>query len=302
MPSTNPRRNIAAMCAAMALFIVNDACVKAAAADWPTAQIMAVRGFAAALMMGVLAWSMGELAQWRMLLRPLVAGRCLLEGLIAFAYISALAVLPLADVTAILLISPLLITAAGALLLGETVRWRRWLAVGVGFAGMLLVVRPLGEGFGLVGLVAVAATVGVAARDLITRRIPAEVPTSVIAFGTTLAGLAVGLTMTPAQPWQPLAPQPLVLAVGAAALVAGGNIAIVAAFRNVDVSIVSPFRYTAIVWALLLGVFAFGERPAILSWIGIVLIVGAGLYTLYREAALARPKAEAGGEKHARDE
>jgi drug/metabolite transporter (DMT)-like permease len=284
----SPRSNILAMCAAMAVFIVNDACVKVAAADWPPAQIMVVRGiFAVAIMAAVCALA-GDLRRWRGLLKPIVASRCLLEGFVAFTYISALAILPLAEVTAILLISPLLITAAGALFLGETVRWRRWLAVGAGFAGMLLVVRPTGEGFGWAGSIAVISTIGVALRDILTRRIPADVPTNVIAFGTTISTLAVGAVLSPAAPWQPLSAMPFFMVIAAAVLVAAGNLAIVAAFRNVDVSVVSPFRYTIIVWAILIGIVVFQERPTLASWVGIILIVGSGLFTLYREAVVAK--------------
>jgi drug/metabolite transporter (DMT)-like permease len=276
------------MCAAMAVFIVNDACVKVAAADWPPAQIMVVRGVFAVLIMAGICSRSGDLGRWRELLRPIVAGRCALEGFVAFSYISALAVLPIADVTAILLISPLLITAAGALFLGEPVGWRRWLAVGVGFAGMLLVVRPTGEGFGWAGGVAVISTIGVALRDILTRRIPVGVPSNIVAFGTTIAALLVGLMLTGATPWRPFTTMPFVMSLAAAILVAIGNLAIVIAFRNADVSVISPFRYTIIVWAILIGIVVFGERPSAASWLGIALIVGSGLFTIYRETVLSR--------------
>jgi drug/metabolite transporter (DMT)-like permease len=288
VPLAPPRSNIAAMCAAMAVFIVNDAFVKIAARDWSAAQIMAMRGvFAVLLMAAISAW-FRELGRWRDLLRPLVAGRCLLEGFIAFTYISALAVMPIADVTAILLLSPLLITGAGALLLGETVRWRRWLAVAAGCVGMLLVVRPAGESFGTASMIAIISTIGVAARDLMTRKIPPDVPSSIIAFGTTLAAFLLGVGLCLTVPWKPLSATPLALSVGAAVLVAVGNLFIVMAFRGVDVSIVSPFRYTIIVWAILIGVFFFQEMPDMLGWTGIGLIVGAGLYTLHRETVVKK--------------
>jgi drug/metabolite transporter (DMT)-like permease len=280
--SGSPHTNIAAICAAMALFIVNDAFVKIAAADWPPAQIMAVRGVVAVLIMAAICIHAGDLSRWRSMFQPLVTLRCTLEGFIAFTYISALAVLPIADVTAILLIAPLLITAAGALFLGETVGWRRWLAVITGF------VNPTGEGLGAAGLIAILSTIGVASRDLVTRRIASDVPTNIIALGTTLATTVTGFALSLATPWQPLAARPVALAFGAALLVALGNLAIVAAFRNVEVSIVSPFRYTIIVWAILIGMLAFGERPGLVTWTGIALIVGAGLYTIYRETVLAR--------------
>jgi drug/metabolite transporter (DMT)-like permease len=288
MPLAPPRSSIAAMCGAMAVFIVNDALVKIAARDWSPAQIMAVRGFFAVLLMAAICIWCRDIGRWRDLLRPLVAGRCLLEGVIALAYISALAALPIADVTAILLLSPLLITAAGALLFGETVRWRRWMAVAAGCLGMLLVVKPTGEGFGTASIIAIASTIGVAARDLMTRKIPTDVPSSIIAFGTTLAAFLLGAALSLTVPWQPLATAPVTLTFAAAILVGIGNLLIVMAFRNVDVSIVSPFRYTIIVWAILIGVFLFGERPDTWGWIGIALIVGAGLYTLHRETVVRK--------------
>jgi drug/metabolite transporter (DMT)-like permease len=288
MPKGSPRTNIIAMCLAMAFFIVNDACVKIAARDWPPAQIMVIRGVFAVLIVGAIAAHASDLKHWRAIFRPLVLLRCALEGFIAFTYISALAVLPIADVTAVLLLSPLLLTAAGALFLGETVGWRRWLAVITGCVGMLLVVRPTGEGLGAAGFVAIVSTIGVAARDIVTRRIPNEVPTNMIALSTTVTTTLTGCVISLVTPWQALSATPIGMAIAAALLVALGNLAIVAAFRNVDVSAVSPFRYTAIVYAILIGVLAFGERPGLMTWAGITLIVGAGLYTIYRETIVGR--------------
>jgi drug/metabolite transporter (DMT)-like permease len=276
-------RGIIAMCAAMALFVVNDSFVKLAAKLWPVHQIMVVRGaFAVSIILGLI-FAAREHRRFGALKQPLVMARCLIEGFIAFTFISALAALPIADVTAILLISPLLITVAGAFFFGEDVRWRRWMAVGIGFMGMLLVVRPGGTGDHSAALLALVSTCGVVIRDLLTRSLPASVPSLIVAFGTSLATMATGVAISAFRPWQAYDTGTMFYALIAALTVALGNYAIILAFRNVEVSVVSPFRYTVIVWAVIAGYIGFGDAPAPIAWAGIALIVGSGLYTLYRE-------------------
>jgi len=193
--------------------------------------------------------------------------------------------MPLAEITAILMLAPLLITALSMIFFGEKVGWRRWSAVVVGFLGMLLVVRPGDGTFPLFALgLAFASVLGVAARDITTRRMPLDVPTAIIALmsivGTTLAGVVLSLS---GQAWRPVTPE-LALIVGAAALfVAIGNYAIVSACRDAELSVVSPFRYVVIIWAVLLGILVFGDWPRPLALAGIALIGASGLYTLHRE-------------------
>ncbi len=136
------------MCAAMALFIVNDGLVKLALAEMPIHQIIFLRGLMAGALIAAAAVATGAHRHWRALGHPLLVVRSLLEAFVAYTYIAALGLLTVADTTAINMLSPLLITALGALFLGEDVRWRRWAAIGAGFAGMLLVVRPGGGVFG----------------------------------------------------------------------------------------------------------------------------------------------------------
>jgi drug/metabolite transporter (DMT)-like permease len=280
--------NILAMCAAMALFVANDTLVKIAAVHWPAHQIMFLRGLFALGVTFSLVVAMRELEGMQFLKRPLVALRCGIEGFVAFTFITALALMPIADITAILLLSPLLITVAAAFFFKEQVRWRRWLAVIIGFVGMLLVVQPGGNSLGWPALLALGSTFGVAARDLLTRRLPPEVPSTVVAFGTTLATTLTGGCVWLFNPGAPVTVEPLMACAAAAVLVALGNLAIVYAFRRVETSLVSPYRYTVIVWAVLSGYLVFGDVPTVLSWAGIGLIVGSGLYTLYREQSLAR--------------
>lgn len=291
LPSPSPRATlhaIMAMCAAMALFVVNDTLVKLVTATLQPGLIMTIRGaFATAFVLLFLVLR-GELGALRQVRHPLVLVRAVLEGLTAACFITALTRMAIADITAILLTSPLLITAASALLLGETVRWRRWAAVIVGFAGMLLVAQPGGSGMadGLAVTLAIASAVLVAVRDLLTRRIPPAIPSLSIALTTTVGATLTGLILSLGQSLPPVGLSALAALFLAALAVALGNIAIILAFRDSEVSVVSPYRYTVIVWAVLAGVMVFGEWPGAPALLGIALIVGSGLYTLYREQQL----------------
>ncbi len=285
-----PSRNIigiTAMCAAMALFVANDTLVKLAAKELPTHQILFVRGLLASALIGAAVIQQGLYRNLAGTVNPLVLARCLVEVFVAYTFIAALAVLALADITAILLLSPLMITVIAAFVLKETVRWRRWSAVLVGFVGMLLVVKPGGSAFQSAAILALLSTTAVAIRDVITRRIPAEIPTVIIAASGIAIMTATGGLLSLASPWIPVSTQTLVYLAGAAIMVLLGNVAIIMAFRDVDISAVSPFRYTVIVWAVIAGIFVFGDMPTPAGWIGIALIVCSGLYTLYRENVTA---------------
>jgi drug/metabolite transporter (DMT)-like permease len=276
-------RGILAMSLAMALFVINDTFVKLATVAWPVSQIMVMRGLCATLIALGMVFLQREQKNLIELRQPLVLLRCGTEGFVAVTFISALAVLPIADVTAILLLSPLLITMAGAILFKEDVRWRRWIAVMVGFAGMLLVIQPGGSSYGLATLLAFLSTLGVAARDLFTRRLPTSIPSSVVACGTTIATTLTGALLSVFWPWAGFDWHTMAYILGAAVTVALGNYAIIVAFRDGEVSVISPFRYTVILWAVIAGYFIFDDVPQPVAWLGIALIVGSGIYTLYRE-------------------
>jgi drug/metabolite transporter (DMT)-like permease len=294
-PSEN-RLGILTMCAAMALFVTNDALLKLATAALPPGQIMAVRGvFASVLALG-LVLALREGSGLRGLRQPMVLARAGLEALVAFLYITSLAFLPLANITAILQATPIIMTLIAVAFGLERVGWRRWSAIAVGFCGVLLVVKPDPGAFDVYALVALCSAGGVAVRDLITRRIAGHVPSSVVTFSTTttvgLSGAAIGLTET----WQPLHGPQLALLAAAAVLVTAGNLCIIVAFRRGDVAVVSPFRYTIVVMSIGLGYLVFGELPDLLAGAGIVLIAGSGLYTLHREQARRRMAASAPAE------
>lgn len=285
-------RGILAMTIAVGLFIINDTLVKLARAHWDTGQVLVVRGvFTLLLLAGWLGFAR-QFSQLPMIFRRDLLTRSVIEGVVAITFIMALGLMPLADITAILLATPLLITALSVIVLGEKVGWRRWSAVAVGFAGMLLVIRPGGSAIPPLALaLALAAALGVAARDLMTRRVPADVPTVIVAVTSTLGTLVAGGVMAmQGAGWKPLEGQMLLILAAASVFVLAGNYAMIEACRDVELSVVSPFRYIVILWAVLLGILVFGEWPNPLAVLGIVLIVGSGLYTIHRERVRQRPQ------------
>lgn len=289
-------RGVIAMMLAMGAFVINDTLVKLLRAHWETGQVLAVRGAFALLLLAIWIAAARQAGRLGAIGRRSLIGRGVLEAAIAAAFITALGMMPLADITAILMMAPLLITALSMIVFGEKVGWRRWSAVAVGFAGMLFVIRPGGNDIAPLALgLALASVIGVAFRDLMTRRVPADIPSVIIAVTSTLGAFAVGLALSAfGTPWRPITPQLAGLSAAAAAFVLLGNYAIIEACRDVELSVVSPFRYVVIVWAVILGYAVFGQIPTGLSVFGIALIAASGLYTLHRERIRHRTTFEEG--------
>jgi drug/metabolite transporter (DMT)-like permease len=201
----------------------------------------------------------------------------------------AITLVPLTTASAVFQAMPLAVTAGAALFLGERVGWRRWSAISFGFAGVLVVLRPGLEGFEPAALWAVLAVVGLGARDLFTRMVPKSVPSMVLSGWAFVAVAAVGaimLAVTGGAVW-PDGPQAGAL-LGALVLGIGAYVTLTMALRTGDVSAVMPFRYSRLIFALLIGALVFGERPDALTYVGMAMILGAGLYTILRERALSK--------------
>lgn len=290
-PVPDNRRGILAMLAAMLMFVSSDTLVKLVSAEFPPAQVMAVRGVFAACFALALVLLAGDGPRLRRAFAPRVLGRSAIEATICFLFFTSLAELPIATITTIGQAAPIILTLMAVALGIERVGWRRWSAILVGFAGVLLVARPSPSGFNVYALIALASAALVAARDLVTRFIPVTVPSTVVTFSTTsmvaLGGFVLGL----AEDWQSVTrPETLYLVVSAI-LVTFGSLFIVVAFRGTDVAVVGPFRYSVIVVALVIGYGVFGEWPDGLAVAGTALIVASGVYTLHREQARRREAA-----------
>ena len=285
-PAAN-RRGILAMLAAMACFVLNDALVKAVAASHPPGQVMALRGVFAVAFALILSVVFNG-ARLRGGASPLVLARGLLEALVAALFITALSRLPLANITAILQTTPILLTVASVVLGIERVGWRRWGAVGVGFLGVLLIVRPSATGFNAFALVALSSAVLAVARDLVTRRISSVVPAATVTLTSNVMVALLGASLAPIESWPTPGWDAVGLLAGAAALVTLGSLSLVVAYRNAEISVVAPFRYSIVVLAIVLGFVLFGEWPDPLACLGIGLVVASGVYTISGEQARRR--------------
>ena len=244
---------------------------------------------AATVLIYVLARSLGGLSlrfsrrDWM-----LVALRCLGEVGAACFFLTALMNMPLANVMAILQVLPLTVTLGAAVFFGEPVGWRRMSAILVGFAGMLLIVRPGPEGFDINAMLALAAVVCVTLRDLVTRRMSSDVPSMTVTLAASVAVLVFSAVVSVGVEWQPVDLRLALLLAAASVFIFAGYLLSVMVMRVGDVSFVAPFRYTSLLWGLLLGWFVFGDWPDPLTLLGASIVVASGLFTLYRERALLK--------------
>lgn len=287
---TDNARGALLMMGAMAAFVVSDSVIKLLSANLPLFQILLLRGLLVSALFYLMARWKGVLDTplgWRD--RGLIALRVLAELGATWTFLTALFNMPLANLTAILQALPLTITLAGALIFGEAVGWRRLLAISIGFIGVLLIVRPGTEGFDYFAILALASVACVTLRDLATRRMSAAVPSMAVALFT-----AVGVTIFAAvgavtEDWRPVSAFGWGLMGASALLLTVGYLLSIMTMRVGDLAVVTPFRYTGLVWALILGFVIFGDWPDPVTLLGAALIVATGIYTLYRERRLSRP-------------
>lgn len=198
-------------------------------------------------------------------------------------YLLAIFNMPLADATAIVQLLPILLTLGGAVFFAEKIGWRRIAAASIGFVGVLLIIQPGTTAFRPVALLALAATFSMAGRDLATRALPSEIPSTYVTALTMLAVWLMSLFLALASEWPQIEAWMLVRLACAAVTVTLAYWLSVTAVRAGEVRFLAPFRYSSIVWGLIIGFAAFGERPGLIMLVGAALVVGAGLYTLYRE-------------------
>lgn len=274
---------------AMAAFTCNDAITKSLSSQMNAGQIMFVRGIFATLFVGLLAWQQGALRDLRPALNPLVLMRSVFElGGTGF-FLVALAHMPIANISAVMQSLPLAVTMGAALALGESVGWRRSIAIAIGFAGVIIIVRPGVEGFSTYSLLTLVAVAFCAARDLATRRIPPEIPSLMVSVVTSAFVTVLGsLTVVPLGGWTPLSIGSTAALCAAALLLIPAMLFLILAMRTGDVAFVAPFRYTALLVATGLGIVVFGEWPDGPMLVGAGIVIASGLYSLYRETILGR--------------
>ncbi len=277
------RRGIIWMLIAVVAFIANDAMIKNLGQRLPAAQMIVVRGVMAIGLILLVAHRLGATDRLREALRPWVMVRALFEGVGTLIYLAALFKLPLANATAINMSSPLFVTVLAVIFLRERVDRARWMAIAVGFLGVLLVIQPRPDGFNAYAWLALFATLIYACRDLLTRKVPASTPSILVTLTTAAVVWAMAAVVLVFEGWQAMTWNDVAYLGLASIFLSTGYFSVITALRHGELSVVAPFRYTSLLWALAIGYVVWGDIPNPLAWLGIVLLTAAGLFMLHQQ-------------------
>lgn len=272
------------MTAAMAGFALEDAVIKHLSASLPISQILAYIGLGGVLVFTIIA-RLQAVPLWSPAMRTAAfAIRTLAELGAAILFVSAMVYASLATASAILQATPLVVSLGAALYLKQVVSLRQWLLIGLGFMGVLLVIQPGGDGFQPAALLAVLGVLFLALRDVITRSFTAALPTATISMWAFAAVMGAGVVSIPLfGPWVVIDWGHLGWFIISAASGCAGYFAVVIATRGGDVAVVAPFRYSRLIFALILSVFLFDEQLNGWVFLGAALIVCSGIMTLVRQ-------------------
>ena len=284
------RRGVLAMSAGMCCFVSNDALVKFVSQSLPSSQLIFIRGVFATLLLLAISHGLGATGRLRLLADRKVALRAAFDAFATVTYLTSLFHLPIGNATAINMATPLFITLFAVVAFKERVGTGRWLAILTGFAGVLLVVQPTGAAFNAYALLCLAGTLLHASRDLTTRAIDRSIPSILVTVSTAAAVTLLAGLWSLFEDWQPASWPQLGLLATASVFLSGGYYLLTVSMRGGEMSLIAPFRYTGLLFALVLGYLVWGDVPNALAWGGIALLVAAGLYVLHGERQ--RPRAE----------
>lgn len=279
------------MILAMAGFAFEDLFIKILSAYFPISEVIIILGFTGSVILLIIALLQRAPIIHKDLLNRHVISRTIFDLLGAVFFVTAIALTPLSSASAILQITPLLVTIGAAVFFRENVGWRRWSAVFVGFIGVLLILRPGFGGFMPASIFALLGAVFLAARDLATRAMKVKLPSVTIALYAFIAFGISGILIIPFNSAM-IAPtsNQIMYFIGASTFGVIAYYSLVIASRIGEMSVISPFRYSRIVFAMLLAIIILGERPDSFTLIGATIIVASGLYTFIRESVLNKPQ------------
>lgn len=297
-PSRDNRRGILAMVISMAAFNLSDAVTKLLTQDLPLGETIFLRGLlAVGAMVGVVGWD-GSWRRVRHLLTPLVGLRLVGELGGTLFYLMGLVHLALPNVSAVFQATPLAMTAAAAIFLGETVGSRRWIAIAIGFVGVMIIVRPGLAGFQPASIWVLVSVAFVVIRDVSTARLPTRLPSTLVTLVAAVAVTLLGLLLAPFEAaistvttWSWPGMRQLGMLVVAAGGLLIGSVMLIRATRYAETSAIAPYRYTLLVWAFLWGLLFFGTLPDLPTLIGGAVVVATGLYAFHRERVRAAERA-----------
>lgn len=277
-------RGIAAILVATGSFVANDTCMKLALEDAPPFQVLVMRGLAAIVWCLPVIFAMGLIRQLPKAFHPWVLLRSGSELIAILCFITALAHMPIADLTAITQISPLVVLLGMWLLFGEKVGGLRFFLVGLGITGALMVAQPGGVASSPFAIFGFLTAVGAAFRDILSRKVPARTPALAVTFSTLFIVMVGALLMSLSleEMVQPTLRHGWLMAIAGFFLMCGHSF-IYMAYRMSPARVVAPFNYAFMIWAGISGVLVFGQIPNALAIAGMALIMAAGLAVVFLE-------------------
>ncbi|MFL2688525.1 MAG: DMT family transporter [Alphaproteobacteria bacterium] len=289
MRKTDNVRGIWLMIIGSAVLVTNDAVTKYLTEGFPVWQVLTLRHIAAVFVILLYAkyvtgWDALKVGHWP---SQILRGFTFI-GTTVLVTIS-LSLLPLATFTAIVFSGPFFVAALSVPLLGETVGWRRWAAIGIGFIGVLIIVRPGSHSFEVALLIPVITAVFSALRDIVTRKISVTEKSLGILFWSTLIVIAASLLAVP-WGWNPVDLVHAGWFILCGVLNASAHFLIIEALRYGAAATVSPFRYSALLWSIIFGFLIWGHLPSIWIYAGGVFIITSGVYMIQRESKLKAEK------------
>lgn len=293
MTLSDNMRGALLMMLSMAAFTLNDTFLKTTSDEMPWNQAVLIRGVVTTALIFLIGTVRGEIRfdfgrdDWKV-----IGWRTLGEVFATVFFLIALFHMPIANISAILQALPLAIVLAGALFLGEKVGWRRYGAIGIGFVGVMMIVRPGGTGFDRYAVFAVISVLFVVLRDLSTRRLSRHVPSFTVALIAAAAVTSLGGVVTLADQWHPVSYKSIASLLAASIFIVAGYLVSIMTMRVGEIGFVAPFRYTGLIWAIVLGMLVFHEFPDGLTLAGSAIVVFMGLYTFYRERQISRRAAK----------
>lgn len=284
---SNSLKGIFCLITAGAILAFTDGLSKFLTAGYPPGQILFFRSVFVFIPIAIMVWRKGGFRTVLIVDRRGQLMRGLFAVITSFLFMIAIKHMPLADITAIMFATPIIMTALAPYFLGEEVGWRRWTAVIIGFSGILLMIRPSGEALFWPALLALAATFFNSFRDLATRHLSRTEDANGIMICTTACVMLGGFGSL-FFAWRAPDLEGLALFALTGVLQGIGQYFLVVAFLFGEAVVVAPFRYFALIWATLYGYLMFGDIPGLDTLSGATIVVGSGLFIFYREARKSR--------------
>ena len=284
LTNKNNAKGIVLMLFSMAAFALGDTFVKRSGSFLSPAQIMFFLINGGLILFAVIAVAKGENLKEPRAFAPVLLLRYCTEMIGLLGMIMALTNVPLSIVGAVTQASPILVAVGAVIFLRETVSWRRWSSIAIGFCGVVLVIQPWGESLDYAVLWAVVALVGFSVRDLVTRLTPPDIASASLATFTMVAALPFTAT------WvlftgEKFFPAEINWVIVGCMVILGsvGYLLLITSLRLGELSAIMPFRYSRIVFLLIFGVLFFGESPSLSMLLGSALVIVSGIYLMWRE-------------------